>query len=327
MKYQFQFAGANVNRRSSQPRKRLRLALLAVAFLLAALAYWQYLHHLMRGRERVAESAVRTVAAAPAVPAVAAPTAQLPPALKKATEDSIAALGNFLAQSVKAAPAAPAQTVSAIPTATATPVSAEPAVKTEVATVATPVPTIVAQPPVPRKPRVHTPQERLLRAGQAAFGNCMDMVTKYPDAYGFGPNDVYSDAKLGDPIPVYTVAEEDRAKYESGQPIKPLLKPSNQWVFPVLMGDRICCMVSVKYTGRDYVPEKGSKSLGVAWNKITERWPASEGYHPCLVINPEIPGYFFTVPELPMQNMTDTVRLFDYSPHLSPADVILASWR
>jgi hypothetical protein len=83
----------------------------------------------------------------------------------------------------------------------------------------------------------------------------------------------------------------------------------------------------VTYSHHDYVPGKGSKILGMAWDKITEKWPAEEGYHPCIVINSAVPGYYFTVPELPQPNMTDIVRLFDYHLNLSPADVILASWR
>ena len=166
-----------------------------------------------------------------------------------------------------------------------------------------------------------------MRAGMTAFGNVMEQVSKYPDAYGFGPEDTFTATKLGDPIQIYTIAEEDRAKYKAGQAIKPLLKPTESWVFPVLAGDRICCMVQVNYTGRDYVPDKGSKLLGLAWNKITQRWPVEKGYHPCLVVTQDIPGYYFTVPELPDQNLTDIVQMFYIRPTLSPADVILASWR
>jgi hypothetical protein len=40
-----------------------------------------------------------------------------------------------------------------------------------------------------------------------------------------------------------------------------------------------------------------------------------------------MPFYFFTIPELPDQNMTDTSRMLDFAPALSPAAVILSSWR
>jgi hypothetical protein len=94
-----------------------------------------------------------------------------------------------------------------------------------------------------------------------------------------------------------------------------------------MAGDRICCMVQVYYNGRTYVPGDATKSLAMAWNKINSKWPAAEGYHPLLVVNAEIPGYFFTIPELPTPNLTDADQMFYMRPNLSPADVILASWR
>jgi hypothetical protein len=86
-------------------------------------------------------------------------------------------------------------------------------------------------------------------------------------------------------------------------------------------------MVEVKQAGHDYVPGKGNKSLAMAWGKIQQKWPAKEGFHPLLLVNPAVPGYYFSVPELPVQNITDTVEMFYFNPGTSPADVILASWR
>lgn len=164
-------------------------------------------------------------------------------------------------------------------------------------------------------------------AGETAFDNVMDMANKYPDAYGFQAGDFLSDAQLGEPMQIYTIEESARANYQSGQPVKPLLKPVKQWVFPVTMGDRFCCMVEVWQNGREYVPGKGNKSLAMAWAKIVQKWPAEDGYHPLLLVNADIPGYYFTVPELPQQNITDTIEMFYFHPRTSPADVILASWR
>jgi hypothetical protein len=325
MKYQFQFAGVSSERRVAPQRKRLRMALLVVALVLASLAYANYLYNLSHGRNFLFATIGKSVPAATPVrttPTTAEPAEQLPPALQKATEAGLATVGNFISKSLNVSPATTAQsTAPVVPSATAT------AAKTQTATVDPLGFQIVSQPTTPRPSRVRTPQERLQRAGQVAFGNVMEQVSKYPDAYGFGPEDAFAATKLGDPIQIYTIVEEDRAQYRAGQPVKPLLKPIDSWVFPVLAGERICCMVQVNYTGRDYVPDKGSKLLGLAWNKITQRWPASQGFHPCLVVTPDIPGYYFTVPELPNQNLTDIVQMFYFRPTLSPADVILASWR
>ena len=73
--------------------------------------------------------------------------------------------------------------------------------------------------------------------------------------------------------------------------------------------------------------EAVSKALAEAWSKISEKWPAEAGYNPKLIVNHGIPGYYFTVPEEGAPNITDTAQMFYFHPSLSPADVILASWR
>ena len=319
LKFQFQFAGADFSRPSSPYRKWLRICLISLAVIVSGLAYWAYLHHLTHGfRHPVA---AHVTPAVPAATKVATPSTVNPsepaasPTLKKLADASLLAVGNYLIREAKVSPATPEVTT---------------AVPSEPVAVPMPLPTatvVSAAPTTARPYRVHTDQERLLMAGQTAFDNVMDVANKYPDAYGFEAGDFLSDAKLGAPMPVYTIAESDRMNYQAGQPIKPLLKPAKQWVFPVMMGDRICCMVEVSETGREYVPGKGNKSLAMAWNKINEKWPTDEGYHPMLVVNADVPGYYFTVPELPEQNITDTIEMFYLHPGYSPADVILASWR
>ena len=309
VKLQFQFAGVDLSRPSSPHRKWFRMGLATIGVLTVSLAYWAYLHHLTHGSHR----SVPVAHAAPAVP----------PAIEAAknTTPIPAATAPVVAQT----PAEPASVATAAPVESAPPV---PVAKPVAASVTAPGVRISFDQPVQRVvTRQHTEQELLLMAGMTAFGNVMTVANKYPDAYGFNAEDFLGDAKLGDPIPVYTIDERDRANYRTGQPLKPLLKPCNRWVFPVMMGDRICCMVQVKKAGKEFVPGAGSKSLAMAWTKILENWPADQGYHPQLVVNPQIPGYYFTVPELSMPNMTDTVMMTYFNPCTSPADVILASWR
>lgn len=246
---------------------------------------------------------------------MAGPSEQLPVALKSLADASAQTIGNLISDAVKFTPppaplAAPAQT---------TPAVADDPAKTGFK--------IVNHTPAPKITRLLTPEEKLNRAGQIAMDRMLSQANKYPDAYGFLPEDDYTAVKLGQAIPVYNVAEEDRAAYQTGQSVKPLLQPAQQWVFPVLAGDRICCMVQVHYNGHSFVPGNATKSLAMAWNKILDKWPEAEGYHPLLVVNPEIPGYFFTIPELPTPNLTDADQMFYLRPSLSPADVILASWR
>jgi hypothetical protein len=324
--FQFQFAGVDFSRPSLPHRKWLRIGIMVFAGLLAGLAYWGYLHHVnhhARPVVPVSYAVPPAVVAATPKPAVAVAAT----VLAKEAGTKIMAVGNVLVEAVEKASAKATATV-APPVSVA---SAEPVAKPVTAPMAVPVvaPVVMAapKPVMPRPVRVHTDQERLLMAGQTAFGNMIETANKYPDAYGFQAGDFLSDAKLGEPLPVYTIEESARASYQPGQPVKPLLKPAKQWVFPVLMGDRVCCMVEVKQAGHDYVPGKGNKSLAMAWRKIQQKWPAEAGFHPLLLVNPAVPGFYFTVPELPVQNITDTVEMFYFNPGTSPADVILASWR
>jgi hypothetical protein len=331
LKFQFQFAGADFSRPSSPHRKWLRIGLVSLMLALAVAVYLEYLHYLLHGPQLALPHFPHLVHSTPAVPPAAAPAATTPasgqptapdapsalPSLKKIADDSLLAAASLVANAVKMIPAIPA-----VPT-----VRSEPAAKP--VTVATAAPVVARmQKPVTTHPlRVRTEQERLYLAGQTAFANVIELADKYPDAYGFQAQDFLSDAKLGAPIPVYTIEESDRANYRAGQPVKPLLKPARQWVFPVMMGERICCMVEVRQDGHDFIPGTGNRSLGMAWSKIIEKWPAEAGYHPMLLVNSGIPGYYFTVPELPNQNITDTVQMFYFHPDTSPAEVILASWR
>ncbi len=331
LKFQFQFAGVDFHRPSSPQRKWLRIALMSVATVLACATYWFYLHHLTHRAHPVVRVApvappakIISTPATPTVPVAAAATvattASAASEVVKAAKPHIVAVGNVLVEAVEnVATAAKAKMMP-----TPTPVTAAPVIETVPLTTTK---VVSIKPAVPHPMRVRTEQERLELAGATAMANVIELADKYPDSYGFEAGDFLSNAKLGAAVPVYTIEEASRAAYQRGQALKPLLKPVQKWVFPVLMGDRICCMVEVQKNGRDYVPGKGSKSLAMAWNKITAQWPAEAGYHPMLVINPDVPGYYFTVPELPAQNITDVSEMFYLHPDTSPAEVILASWR
>lgn len=331
MKYQFQFAGANVGRQAASPKKRFRMAVMGAVLVLAGLAYANYFFNFFPTPFLHPKEVAARPAATAATVAVIATTAQpatgkTKAAAKTATAAVAVATTTAIANTLPVTPVTP---VAPVVPAPAVPVP-QPVTVPQVVSVSTvPASVVVTRPsPVAARPVLErTPQEKLMLAGETAFQMTMDLATKYPDSYGFRAEDAFADAKLGQPMPIYMVDDSDRANYQRGEHVRPLLKESKQWAFPVTVNNRVACMVTVTYRDHEYVPNKGSKLLGMAWGKITERWPADEGYHPCIVVNSRVPGYFFTVPELPQQNMTDIVRLFDYNVNLSPADVILASWR
>ncbi|MDR3457395.1 MAG: hypothetical protein P4N60_08115 [Verrucomicrobiae bacterium] len=182
------------------------------------------------------------------------------------------------------------------------------------------------QKPVHRDPPVLTDAEKLAQIAHARFASVIDMAIKNPDAFGFASGERVDAAKLGDPIVVYTISAADRKSYQAGQPLQPLLHATNEWIFPVMLDGSIRYMLPVKRVDKGYVAGPGSRALAMVFDKIQQRWPASEGFHPQLVANANITSYFFTIPELPAPNLTDTGDMFQYNPTLSPASVILASW-
>ncbi len=320
MKFQFQFAGVNLDRPVPQNQRRKRWVIFGVSLALIGVCYWQYLGYLSHGsfffmqiRKPVPAATAKPVPARTITPPVTAPAEEkMPTTMKLAAESTIVAAATAVADVVKL-PAVPVSQTEA---------ASAPAETMTVVSVVSPAKSKTHRPKTPE-----TPEQRLQRAGKLAMSHMLDQANKYPDAYGFTANDVFTETTMGDPIPVYTVAEKDRASYQAGQPVEKILKPANQWVFPVFAGARLCCMVEVTYNGHEYIPGNASKFLAMAWTKIADRWPVSEGYHPRLIVNPDFPGYYFTIPEHPMPNVTDTSQMFYLHPSLSPADVILASWR
>jgi hypothetical protein len=190
------------------------------------------------------------------------------------------------------------------------------------------VATVIGQPQIAAKPaRPLTDAEKIADAAQTGFSRVMNYAKQYPDNYGFAPDESLDQASLGNAIPIYTIAASDRHTYQPGQPVKPLLQPTGDLVFPITYNGQVRYMVTVKKTSKGFVTGDGSKALAIVYDKILTSWPASGGYHPQLVVQTGVPDYYFTVPELPDPNLTDTSCMFQESPVLSPASVILASWR
>ena len=169
-----------------------------------------------------------------------------------------------------------------------------------------------------------TAAQKRWKLAQDGFYDVMNLANNYPDAYGFMADEDLRAARLGEPVPVYRVVQPGRT---DSTPVKSLLKPADEWVFPVILSNHIRFMVQVQYVGHDYVLGHGSRALAMNYDKIIARWPAGEGFHPQLVILPNQPFYYFTIPELPDENLTDTSRMLDFNPSLTPAKVIFAGWR
>ena len=173
------------------------------------------------------------------------------------------------------------------------------------------------------QPQALTPEQQRLKVAQSGFDHVMSMAVEYPDAYGFLPDEGLGAAKLGDEIPVYGIGLQSGEKF-AGKPVCSFLKPPVEWVYPIILGDNIRYMLRVRSDGHGYVLAEGSRALAMTYDKIIARWPASEGFHPQLITVPNQPFYYFSIPELPDPNITDTSRMLGYNPTLSPASIVLA---
>jgi hypothetical protein len=332
MKQMIEVPGINLKSTSSPPKRKLdrklSVGLLVVGLLLAAFLYWRYLNHLTH--THVAAKA------ASAVPAFIAPATGKPELAASSPKSVVqpATTNTDNQFSAKAAAVGFADSLMSVisPSAKAETIPREmPLVRTLVTETARPVKRIAIPPaalPALRHKLLQptTAEQQRLKVVQDGFGDIINMAYKYPDSYGFMPDENINDATLGDPIPIFTITPQDGANY-AGQPVKSLLKPTDEWIYPIILENRIRFMMQVRYVGHDYVLGHGSRALAMVYEKILARWPSSEGFHPQLVVNPNMTGYFFTIPELPDQNITDTDRMFDFNPSLSPATVILASWQ
>lgn len=178
------------------------------------------------------------------------------------------------------------------------------------------------------------PQTKSAKFQEAALSGLdalLDKAERSRDIYGFKADDHLGQADLGEPIPVYTVNGEDAGNYSVGQEIEPLLQESGRWLVPVRVDGSFRAFIEVDKTPTNtFVARTGSLTAARVWKKIIKRWPPEKNFHPRLVIRRDIPGYFFTIPEIDPQNMTDIVQFVsevDRPTTLSPAVVILHSWR
>jgi hypothetical protein len=168
-------------------------------------------------------------------------------------------------------------------------------------------------------------------AAQPKFDDLVDQAANAKSAYGFKNDDNLNDAQMGEPMPVYTVSPQDAAAFTEGQNIDSVLKQSGHWLVPVSVGGALRTFIQVSETSSNTF-EVGRASVITArvWNTITTRWPAEKNFHPKLVMYPSMPSYFFTVPELQPQNLTDLDQILsemDRPATLSPASVTFRSWR
>ena len=174
----------------------------------------------------------------------------------------------------------------------------------------------------------------ILAAAQPEFDSLLDEAESAKPSFGFDADDNLHDVVMGDPMPVYTVSEDNACEFCDGDKVESVLKQSGQWLIPLTINGTLRTFIKVTEVSDNntnkYVARLGSVSAAKVWRVILDRWPPQKNFHPKLVMYPGIPGYFFTIPEIDPQNMTDIVRVLaevDKPTPLSPAAVIIHSWQ
>jgi hypothetical protein len=177
----------------------------------------------------------------------------------------------------------------------------------------------------------HTQAVAVKNAARPAFDDLLDRAVHAKMAYGFASDDLLDEAVMGEPIPIYTVTQEAACEYCDGDEVASILSESGQWLVPITVDGALRAFIQVSKTSSNtLVAARGSTAAARVWKTIIQRWPTEKNFHPKLVVYRNIPGYFFTVPEISPQNMTDIVKIMaevDKPATLSPATVILHSWR
>lgn len=314
---------ATINFKGAPGRKRGAAGkfLAGILILVVAVAGFFYWRHSHVPTEAQADTTVSTAAAsATATAPKTSNSSNEKSGHPKAIKATLAGFVNYMVSLFS--PPAKAATVQ--PAAPAVPAAPAPVAKPVLPAKRVPLQTVAAAPLPRSKPQVLTPEQQRLKVAQDGFDNVLTMAVQHPDAYGFQLDDDLGTATLGKEIPIYTIALQGRDKFAK-QPVSSLLKPTDEWVYPIVLANHIRYMVAVRYDGHNYVPADGSRSLGTTYDKILAQWPAGKGFHPQLITVPGLPAYYFTIPELPEQNITDTDRMFDYKPAVSPASIVLAN--
>lgn len=298
--------------------KKLSVYLVVLGLIPAALLYWHYLDQLTHVRVPVKSSQK---------PGPKATIGQPKPVASSPKPDEKPATAKTeVAGSANEAPVGFVDSLMSLITPSAQAVTMQPEMSPALKVMTPDAAPAVTPVTLARKILPLTAAQQRLKVAQHGFDDFMNLASSYPSSYGFQTGEELRYATLGEPIQVYLLVPTGRNR-ATDQSINSLLQPTEQWFYPVMLGNHIRFMVQVRSDGHDYVLGNGTRALAMDYDKIVARWPASEGFHPQLIIHPNRPFYYFTIPELPDQNLTDTSRMQDFNPSPTPAKVLLASWQ
>jgi hypothetical protein len=123
--------------------------------------------------------------------------------------------------------------------------------------------------------------------------------------YGFADGDDLDRAAPGQPFRLYTITPDDLRRAGEGSTVSSLISPTGTWLYPVMLGDEIKCILTVaRVEGSWKAAMLGSAPLARELAKVLARWPPSQGYEPRLVAVFQASAYFFAIPQKDDRNLT-----------------------
>jgi hypothetical protein len=163
--------------------------------------------------------------------------------------------------------------------------------------------------------------QQVKQAAQEGTQKFYPRAEKRKARYGFAESDNLSAATLGEPVRLFFIDSKAAQAYRDGTPLTTLIQPSGQWFVPVSVGGTNRAMLGVVDDGAGHWVGAtfGMAPLARAWQRIQERWPASNHFTPELLICPPTEGYYLTVPQVDPPNLTPLTRLFPAQGEAPPA--------
>ena len=118
------------------------------------------------------------------------------------------------------------------------------------------------------------------------------------EIYGFSKSDALARVNLGAPFNLQTITPEVLLNYQAGSPVAALLSKTNLWYFPVMLQNEVKAILVVDgVDGKWQAVSLGYANLAKALGTISQRWPASQGFHPRLIAVFQANQYLVLVPE------------------------------
>ena len=102
--------------------------------------------------------------------------------------------------------------------------------------------------------------------------------------YGFSAQQEIDQAKLGEPIRVYTITPDKVIDYEQGAVFISIISSTNLWLVPILSQGETKTLLTVdRMNGKWKAVAIGSAGLAKQLDEVEISWPSSDGYEHMLV--------------------------------------------